>query len=112
MNALIAIVLTASLGLPGYMSNSDDNNVKAADAAYSAGQMKQSDAYRIIYREGVAMDNAILMKYASDMIGQSLLYESGEITMAEFELRDRKAQSDAVGSKAAGLKAEASTDVL
>ena len=112
MYALIAIILTVSLGLAGYMSNSYNQSIKTADAAYSAEQMKGSDAYRIIYREGVAMDNAILMKYASSMIDLSLLYESGEITRAELELRDRKAQSDAAGSKAAGVKAEASSDVL
>ena len=101
MNVLIAIVLTASLGLPGYMSNAYGNNSKDANAKYSAGQMKKSDAYRLIYREGVAMNNAILMKYASYMIDQSQLYESGKITKAELDSHERKAQSYAVGSKAA-----------
>jgi hypothetical protein len=102
MYVLIAIVLTVSLGLTGYMSNSYTKDLKTADVPYSAGHMKGSDAYKIIYREGVAMDNAILMKYANQMIDLSLLYEVGKITREEFELRDRKAQSYAVGSKAEG----------
>ena len=107
MKALIAITLAASLGLAGCMSNSYNEKSKTADAPYNAEQMKESDAYKIIYREGVAMDNAILMKYASHMIDLSLLYEAGKITREEFESRDRKAQSYAVGSEA-----EESTVVL